>query len=562
MKKRLARLWTILWYGAWLGFLRLLARPARYNGYVLRLAGSYPEAVPFSPLRRFRRAVTDFPSLLRRLELAAADPRIETLVVLISDNRMGLARTQEVGRRLWDIRQSGKKTVAVVESGSTKEYALAAQCERVVMVPPGMLFLTGLMFESVYVKDLLDHLAIEPDLLNEGKFKSAAETAMRSGPSKDAERMMRALIDDAHAEVVEMIARGRGVEAAKVQEWIDGGPFTAEEAREAGIVDEAAYWDEERAAMKFDSGKRRLIRADRHERLAGRIAHCRSMLRDEPVVAVLPAAGAITDRPARRGGVEISSRTFTRVVRALAKDDDVAAVVLRVASPGGSGLASDLIHRELVRLAKKKPLVVSMGDVAASGGYYMAAPAATIFAEGATLTGSIGVISGKVSFKGLYEKIGVNKVRYTSGRHADMLSDFGAFTPTQRARMKALNQAFYKRFKEKVGQGRKLDAKAVERAAQGRVFAGRSALPLKLTDKVGGLGEAVREAAALAKLGEGYRAEVVEYLHEPLFSWNPSFLARAEWRDWEGVREEFETITTAPTCLAVSRARLVDADEW
>ena len=374
---------------------RLLARNRRYRVVSLRIRGSYPEIQPVSAWRYFSRAKTSYPQLVRRLEMALGDPKIEGVIVTISDNRLGLARAQEVARLLAKMREAGKGVTCVLEGGGLRDYLMAAQAEKIILPPPASLFITGLAMESVFLGDLLKKLDVEADMLNEGKYKNAAEMFTRNGPTKYARQMMEDLVQGLHEEMVAQIAEGRGVDAAKVTEWIDGAPYSAQEAKAAGIVDEIAYRDEVLKAHRKKYGKKAVISIQRQSRHAERARQLRAALENEPMVAVLVAAGPIVEKTNDRGSVNISPRQLVEVIDALRKNDDIQAVVLRVSSPGGSAFASDIIHRALERLKKKKPVVVSMGDVSASGGYYLSMGGSVIFTEGMTVAGSIGVISGQ-----------------------------------------------------------------------------------------------------------------------------------------------------------------------
>ncbi len=572
MRDRIRKVWRALWHGFWAALYGAIERRARHNSVVIRIEGSYPEVVPFSVWRYFKRDRRDFPRLVESLRQVASDPKIETLVIVVSHSRMGLARTQEAARLVRAARAAGKKTIAVVESAHTPDYAIAAQCERVVAVPGALLFVTGLAFESLFVKDLLDHLSVEPDLLHEGRYKSAAETLMRSGPSRDADRMMKELLADVHRELIDLIASGRGVDAARVREWIDGGPYGSADAKVAGLVDDVAYWDEVRSGLGFDNGKRRFVAAHRHHRIHTHIERHTALAKSAPVVAIVTAAGPIVDRSGRQSGAQITPKALGRVLRALRRDNEVKAVVLRVASPGGSGSASDLIHRELMRLKKKKPLVVSMGDVAASGGYYLAMAGDVVFTESATLTGSIGVISGKVSLRGLYDRIGVKKTVYRGGANAAIMSDYGTFSDGERKRMKALNREFYELFKSRVASSRQMSADDVEERAQGRVWSGAAAVERHLADRVGGLRDAIDEAILRAKSGPIALVEHVHYVREPWMSFgslpiaaqmSPAIATLGDLvGEWTALYEELSVVRLEPTCLAISRPRPVDSDEW
>lgn len=546
-----------------------LFRRRPYKVYLIRIQGGYPEISPISPLRLLPRDKTDFYALTRRLQLAAEDSRIRVVVLVLGPNRMGLARSQEIGRLIHRLREKGKRTVAVLEGGGTREYLLASQCEQVVMVPSTSLFLTGLSFESFFLGELLDHCFVEPDFLSEGKYKNAVETLTRKDSSRHARRMMTELVQDLHNEVVEVIAGGRGATSGKVREWIDKGPYTPGRALRRGLVDQVAYLDEIMSKLRKEFGKGRVIPARRHHRRESARAWLRGKLDDRGQVAVLALSGPIVDSADGQGRVRISTRAVIHILKRLRRDASVKAVVLRISSPGGSALASDLIHRELTRLREKKPLIVSMGDVAASGGYYLAMAGLEVFVEGAAITGSIGVISGKLSLHRLYRRFGIRKELFSQGENAAILSDYARFSDSERKRMRELNRHFYKEFTAKVGQARKLSAKRVEEGAQGRVFSGRKALALGLADRLGGLGEAIFAAAKRAGLSPDRYPSVV-FINHLRASW----LNISPWALWALVPRTggllslaedlqlMDILPAGPAYLTPFGLKLEDTEPW
>ncbi|MBZ0271310.1 signal peptide peptidase SppA [bacterium] len=494
----------------------LIAR-RRYDGVHVRLSGAYPEVIATSALSAFRKDRVDFASLVLRLRHVVRDERARAAVVAIHPLRIGYARAQEIARHLHAIRAADKKTAAILFGGGLPEYLLAAACGRIVMPPGSILFLTGLTLESVHVNELLTRLDAQPDLLHVGKYKSAAETFTRKSPSRYAKQMLNDLADGTYDALLSDVAKYRGMTVDALKTLIDRGPYTPGEARDAGLIDAVDYAESVRADVKKSLGSARLIPLARHHRVRHARAAAAAYVANEPRVAVLTAAGAIVDK-ASSGAIQVPQREFCRAIDALRRNKRVGAVVLRVASPGGSGTASDLIHRELTRLAKKKPLVVAFGDVAASGGYYIGCVGRPIYSEGATMTGSIGVISGKFVLRGLYKKIGIAKEIVARGAHAAIFSEYTPFSATERQKMQAINERFYELFKERVAASRGMPEADVETAAQGRVFVGKPALGFKLVDRAGGLWEAVVEAARLAGADPAKmpRVEQVEYLRAPL----------------------------------------------
>ena len=509
----LGKLVAVLWRVAaafYLWFTGFFLRRARYDALEIDLGGPFLEHwLPASPLDLRRRSRMTHRELLELLDIAAHDPKIKTVLCRIRPGQMGLARTQEVGRALGRVRTAGKKTVALIENAGTREFLLAARCEKRWIVPTGVLSLTGLNMEMTYLRGLLDKAAVEPDLLVAGKFKSAAETFTRTGASEAAREMTEGLLDHLFAQVVGDLAETLGKKPAQIRKLIDGAPYTPERALKAGLVERAGYRDE--LLKELEIKDNRLVPGGRYHRAFARRVHARAVLIDAPVVALVHISGAIREGRGDPGRGLLGASSYVKLLRRLAADKATKAVVLRVSSPGGSATGSDLIRRELERLAAKKPLIVSLGDVAASGGYYVAAPGKKIFAERGTLTGSIGVIAGKFDLSGLYAKFGVNIEAHRRGQAAGIFSSTGRFSAIERARMEEVLGAMYDQFKQAVAAGRKLPPKRVDELAEGRVWTGAEALASKLADDVGGVADALRLAKLEAGGVEGEPAKVVEY---------------------------------------------------
>ncbi len=555
------------YYGPLYLLSSLIRRSHKYNVLYMSIRGGYPEVSRTSPWLIFQKEKTDYYTLLRRLSLAADDPKIQAVVITIGPNSLGLARTQEVGRLIGRLTKSGKKTVAVIEGGGTREYFLAAQCERIVITPPAALFLTGLSFETLFLGELLERYDVQPDFLAEGKYKSAAEVFTNKKPSRYSRQMMKTLVHDLNEEMVSGIAAGRGVDADTVRKWIDDGPYTSGDAKKAGIAHDVAYSDQVNQDLKKALGKRKAIEARVHYRWAEKCERLQNIVRGKGVIAVMNAVGTIVDSSSHQGAVQITPRPFISTLRALRRNDEIKAVVLRVSSPGGSALASDLIHHELLRLGKKKPLIVSMGDVSASGGYYLSMAGAKIFSEGAAVTGSIGVISGKISLKEFYKRFGIYKEIYKEGENAALMSDYGKFSDSERKKLKLLGGHFYKEFKAKVAKSRNLSAQKVEQAAQGRVFSGTEAMKLGLADETGGLIDALYAAAGEAGFPKNEYPLVARV--------NPARSSWLKFPPWAALRPEgvalnkltrlfnlYESFTGQPSYLLPFVLDVDDTDSW
>ncbi len=438
--------------------------------------------------------------LLRKLELVRDDRNVEGLVVRIGPLEIGRARIEELRARLSEI-ASRKPVLAYLTGGGTREYLLAAGATAVAVPPSATVFFNGLGTEPLFLRDALARAGVAFEVVRVGAWKSAPEPLTRSEASREARDATEALLDDVHSRDVAYVSVLRGLSAEKVEALFERGIFTAGEAREAGLVDEV-LWPDELVAWA-----RRHVGAEIDLSPTFELQEERGALRwgEPPTIGVVTVEGTIVGGRSRTealGAKLAGADTITAALRRAREDSNVKAVVLRVDSGGGDGLASDLIWREVQLTRKKKPVVVSMGDMAASGGYLAAVGADAIVAEPSTLTGSIGVFAMKPDLSGLLQKAGVRREPHQRGEKALVQSPTKPWTPAERAAMQAQVDAFYARFVERVAEGRKLSRDAAEKVAQGRIWTGRQALDRGLVDRLGSLGDAVdlaREKAGLAK---------------------------------------------------------------
>jgi protease-4 len=366
-----------------------------------------------------------------------------------------------------------------------------------------------------------------------GKYKSAGEMATRRSMSVEQREQIESWQRDLFGELVAAIARGRGLEEDRVRELIDQGPYSASAAREAGLIDGFLYRDEiedKLRPLKAASGPDRDVSGlDIHAYLGRAVfdAGWHPLLRSMPHIAYVVATGQIHRGPGRRG---IGSQVTSELLERVREDDRVRAVVIRVDSPGGDAVASDLLYRAVELTRKEKPVIVSMGDVAASGGYYLAAAADAILIEAGSVTGSIGVVGGKINLEGLYRRLGIGRDAVESGARAGVFSESRGFTPDERAAVKGEMEALYEVFLKRVAEGRKMDASDVERVAQGRIWSGRQALDVGLVDALGGPLEAIALAVSRASIGDGERYLLDVYPRRPRLPDLRTLLAGAEAR--------------------------------
>jgi protease IV len=460
-----------------------------------------------------------FGALLRRLEDVRADPGVAGLVVKIGPLPVREGRVDELRAALASVK-ARKPVLAYLIGGETREYFLTTAASEVYAPPGSLVVVNGLASSSLFLRDGLARLGVAFEAVAAGRYKTAPEALTRSGPS-DAEREVTAsLLDDRFARLARGIAAARGLSEARVRELVDVGAFTTEEARQAGLIDGALWPDqlEERARVRSGGAS-----------IAGRVDEgpLRAAERwgPRPYVAVVRVEGAIASGRSRTeplSGMAIAgSETLEPLLRRLARDDSVKAIVVRVESPGGDGFASDLIWHALQEARQKgKPVVASLGDVAASGGYLVAAGADAIVAEPSTLTGSIGVFVLKADLSGLLAKLSLNVAADQRGANARIASAVKPWSPEERKLVERQVEAFYGEFVAKVADGRRLPREEVERVAQGRVWTGEQALARRLVDRLGTLADAVALARELAGRGgddlEARRVEAAAGLGEGL----------------------------------------------
>ncbi|MEZ4435973.1 MAG: signal peptide peptidase SppA [bacterium] len=458
----------------------------------------------------FPTARAPFLTLLRRLRHLERHPEVAAVLLAFTSDQIGWAQAAELRAAINRLRAAGKKVYAWLPVGDTRTYSVAAAADRIFTTPAGGVLLTGLQGEATYLGLLFERLGVRAQFVATGAYKSAPEMFTRSAPSPAARAQQDALLDDVYARVVGAIAAGRGLDAAAVRRLIDEGPYTAEAAKKAGLVDGVIHYDEFEGLMREAIGHR-VAFAGVDELLDHRDPHWGA----RPEIAVLYAAGTLVDGASTAnpftGALTTGSETLARAAERLRHDRRVAAVVLRIDSPGGSVTASDVMWRALTRLAEEKPLIVSMGDVAASGGYYIAVAGRTILASPETITGSIGVFSGKFDLSGLMSGLGITTEQYLRGERADLLSMSSAWSPEDEAKVRASMDALYGLFLDRVAQGRPhLNRAQVEPLAGGRVWTGAQARACGLVDRPEGLMTAIDLAALAADVGdEDYRLIVL-----------------------------------------------------
>jgi len=464
----------------------------------INLAGPLEEVQLSGLWQRFLPASLTMRELLFGISLASEIPSIRALLIRVSDHDLGWGRMDELCEALRRFRGAGKQAIAFLEQPENIDTMLAAACDRVVVPPGSLLHLTGLMSEVIYFKGMLDKLEIKPELYQAGKYKSAVEPFTREGMSRAHREAVEYLLDGIFEHWVNSLAQGRGLEPATVKKLIDDGPWSAERAREQGLIDETLYEDQlDDYLEKWLGITPRRLELGKFLRLFSPPPSITDPWKKTRALAIISASGPIHAGESRylgAGDATVGADTLREAISFARENDQVAAVILRIDSPGGSAVHSDLIWREVERLREQKPVVVSMADVAASGGYYIAMPADHLLATPFTITGSIGVIGGKINLKGLYTKVGLKKEHVRRGRHADMESDYGPYSTELKLKLKNEMETIYRTFVEKAAKGRKREPRELEQSAQGRVWTGSQARDRGLLDELGGLLTAIDRA--------------------------------------------------------------------
>jgi len=466
-----------------------------------------------------RKAKTGLQDVLEVLQRAARDPKIVALSLALDNLSAGWARLSDLRRALVRFRKSGKPVYCCIQDGGNAEYYLASACDWICMPPASHLNLVGLAAEVFFLRDVLDRFGIEAQLQAVGEYKSAAEMFTRTGMSQPAREQVDQLLDDHYEELCGAI-RGRGFTREEVTQRIDSGPYTAREALGQKLLDGICYQDEVGDKLKEKLGEKiRSVPADKYFRTDGFIKLLLTFRR--PRIAVINVAGHIDSGESRRnqaGRPITGADTIVGFLDHAKQSRRVKAIVLRIDSPGGSGLASDFIWRKISLVNKAKPIVVSFGDVAASGGYYIAAPASHIVAESTSITGSIGVLAGKFVARELMSRLAVRRESLHRGAHAEYGSLFSEFSREESDRLQQQIQEFYREdFVRKVADGRKLDDEAVDQAGRGRVWSGLRAKECKLVDEIGGFLDAVQKARELAQIPGTRKIRVVHYFRHRRF---------------------------------------------
>lgn len=490
-------------------FAESMGRPGVPNNsvLVLRVSGDLPDYVPDDPYARAfgMDQPQSFTGLLTQMRKAKVDNRIGAVLLDISFPGIGWGKADELRGAIADLRASNKPVYAYMEIGSNREYYIANACEKIFIPPAGDLYINGFAANVMFYRGSLDKLGIEPEVIQIGKYKNAPDTYTRKDMSEGQREVINAVLDEYYARFVSSIAESRKKAPEDVKALIDGAPYHADDAKKLGLIDDALFRDQ-----VYDDLKGRLgYKADDEIRTVSgheyREVPSDSLgLNRGERVAVIFASGAINigrSRSGPFGGESVGADTIVNAVNQAADDKSIKAIVLRVDSPGGSALASDLMWHALEKAKAKKPLVVSMSDVAASGGYYIACNANKIVAEPSTVTGSIGMFMGKPVMKGMYDWLGVTNEYVMRGKNAGIFRESVKWTDEERAKMQdQANKVYYGDFVPKVAKGRGKTDEEINSIGQGHVWTGTQGKERGLVDEFGGLEKAIEIAKQLANL--------------------------------------------------------------
>jgi len=472
----------------------------------LRVAGSLPDYTPDDPFKRFFGGPDQsLTGLVMQFKKAKVDNRIKAILLDVDMSGVGWGKAEEIRDAIADFRSSGKPVYAYIEFGLNKEYYIATACDKVIVPPPGELFINGLAADVMFFRGSLDKLGVYPDIYQIGKYKSSGDMFTQKQMTDAHREYVNSMLDDLFNRYVETIAKDRHKSPDEIRKLIDDAPYSAQKAKEVGLIDETVYRDDVEKEIKKqlgykDSDTFTPVRGSDYRDVAPESLG----LNKGDRIAVIYATGDIgsgSSQNSPSGEQSIGSDTLAKALTDAAADKTIKAIVLRVDSPGGSGLASDIIWHAVDAANQKKPVVVSMSDVAASGGYYISASASKIIAQPSTITGSIGVVAGKPVLRGFYDWLGISNEYVLRGKNAGMFRETEKFSDDERKKFEDwIKETYYNDFVPKVAKGRKKDPQFIDSVGQGRVWTGSQAKDRSLVDEFGGLDRAIEVAKQLAHI--------------------------------------------------------------
>merc|ERR1712176_1190583 len=456
----------------------------------------------------FRKDVT-LPRVISNMKKAARDPRICGMYLKITPLSCGYGKIEELRRQIESFRASGKFTVAYFELGGMKEYLVASACEEFYVPPAAYFSLTGVVIENSFLRGVLEKIGIEPQVQRIGKYKSAGDQLLRKDMSDAQRTVSERLVESIYDNFVSCISEDKGKTKEEVEELLNSGPHKVADLAKGGWLTSAKYLNEIEDLIKpRTGGPKDVLQSVGFSKYLTSTPETLFTKNAKHTVAVIRSSGAISRDSSGSNG--ISSASFIKSIKSVKKNKLVKAVVIRIDSPGGDALASDLMWNEIRELSKLKPVVASMVDVAASGGYYMSMACDKIVAEPLTLTGSIGVVTGKFNLEELNKKVGFNSEAVSKGKFAELNTSSRAFEDFEFEYFKAGAQKAYESFRDKAAFSRNKSIESMEEVAQGRVWTGQDAHERGLVDHIGGFDTALEVCKEMAKIPEGDAVRFME----------------------------------------------------
>lgn len=463
--------------------------------------------------------------LLDRLAKARDDKEIRGVLVTLSPGfGINFAQAQEVREQLTQLRRAGKRVFVYADTYDTLSYLVAVGATDVCLMDGGEIFIPGVGLETMFYRGAMDKIGVEPDFIQVGEFKGAEEPYMRTGPSDELRGELNKIVDALYGQIVESIAAHRNVPGDVVRRMVDDAIVSASQAKQRGFVDHLVDKESLRDLLRAELGEEVSLQHDYGKDKSPALDFNNPILllsqimkkpapSTQPAVALVYAEGVIMDGTAEEslfGDGGVGSDDIRKAMRLVARDEKIKAVVIRIDSPGGSAVASEAMWQAVRRVAKDKPVIISIGGMAASGGYYLASAGDYIYADPAAIVGSIGVVGGKFVIKGLMDWAGLTTESFTRGRNADLFSSMKPWDDRQKRMIRTWMRNTYDQFTQRVMETRKGKIADIDAVARGRIFLARDAKALGMVDELGGLDAAVREAARRGNLEEGkYEVRVV-----------------------------------------------------
>ena len=478
---------------------------------VLALEGDVPERLPAEiPIPIFQNQTPlTVAQVWETFRKASADPRIHGILFEPRNLDIGWAKMQEIHDEILQFKKSGKPIITFLHGPGAREYYLASATDKIFISPEDSLDLKGLRVESMYFKDTLDKVGVKADVIHAGKYKDAGDIFTQTSMSPETREVLNAVLDQYYGNLIATVAQDRKKQPDAVRALIDNGPFLARDALSDGLIDALGYEDQAVAEMQ------NRLKQSELKRVSSK-AYLKAALRSGGAgrrIALVVGQGTITRGTGNETADDESftGTGFIKLLKQVENDSSIQGVILRIDSPGGDSLASDEMLHEARNLSKKKPLVISMSDLAASGGYYVAVTGDPIVAYPNTLTGSIGVLFARFNLHGLYDKLGISDQILSRGRYANIDSPYSPLTDDERQKIASEIDATYRAFVSRVAEGRKKPFEQIEPLAQGRVWLGAQAKEKGLVDQLGGLDRAVELVKQQAHMSPSDRITLVPY---------------------------------------------------